>query len=228
MRTHIAKSLQTRCKAIRTALKDYNAAAASLDAPRPALDWSQVSNFNFLEEFTLLQDTRNDVRAKPWCKPAIREAMKLRHRLTRAREEIDRLNVEIRRLHTAIRDERRLFKNTITRLRSAQDPLLGAVLDFVTWRSRINDRLLARVHQVYALNGYTGLKSAGKRLGGANLQEDLLFDGLIAMPDVPEEVLPAVRKLDEEDDAGEDDDAAEEEPEDRVDRIVQFISDLAL
>jgi hypothetical protein len=227
MRTHIAKSLQTRCKTIRTALKDYNAAAASLETPRPALDWSHVSNFNFLEEFTLLQDTRNDIRAKPWCKPAIREAMKLRHRLTRAREEIDRLNVEIRRLHTAIRDERRLFKSTITRLRSTQDPLLGAMLDFVTRRSRINDRLLTRVHQIYALNGYTGHKSAGKRLGGANLQDDLLFDGLIVMPDVPEE-LPAVYKLDEEDDADEDDDAAEEEPEESVDRIVQFISELAL
>jgi hypothetical protein len=197
MRTHIAKSLQTRCKTIRTALKDYNAAAASLETPRPALDWSHVSNFNFLEEFTLLQDTRNDIRAKPWCKPAIREAMKLRHRLTRAREEIDRLNVEIRRLHTAIRG------------------------------SRSNDRLLTRVHQIYALNGYTGHKSAGKRLGGANLQDDLLFDGLIVMPDVPEE-LPAVYKLDEEDDADEDDDAAEEEPEESVDRIVQFISELAL
>ncbi|KAI0686720.1 hypothetical protein BC835DRAFT_1408502 [Cytidiella melzeri] len=63
-----------------TCYQTYNAAAAMLDPPRPALDWSWVSTFNFLEEFTLLQDTHNNIRDKEWSKPAIREAMKLRHR----------------------------------------------------------------------------------------------------------------------------------------------------
>ena len=53
-RTHLAKSLQTRCKAIRSATDTYNKAARLLDPPRPPLDWAQVSRYSFLEEFNLL------------------------------------------------------------------------------------------------------------------------------------------------------------------------------
>ncbi|OCH84166.1 hypothetical protein OBBRIDRAFT_815570 [Obba rivulosa] len=66
MRTHITKSLQTWCKAIRTAVNTYNWAALALDPPRPTLDWDKVSHFN----------TRNDIYDKPWMCPAIHETMK--------------------------------------------------------------------------------------------------------------------------------------------------------
>ncbi|KAI0683113.1 hypothetical protein BC835DRAFT_1297049 [Cytidiella melzeri] len=77
MRTHIAKSLQTQCKTIQRAVKAYNAAAAMLNPPCPALDWSNISGFNLLEEFSPLQDTHNDICSKEWSKPTIRKAMKL-------------------------------------------------------------------------------------------------------------------------------------------------------
>ncbi|KAI0346613.1 hypothetical protein BDW22DRAFT_1462444 [Trametopsis cervina] len=168
MRTHIAKSLQTRSKTIQRAVKAYNAAAATLDPPRPVLDWAQVTSFNFLEEFTLLQDTRNDIRDREWSKPAVREAMKLRHRLMRAQEEVDRLNVEVRRLHTAIRDETALFSRVLRRLKADGDLLLGPTSEFITRRKRCNVHLLARIQQVHGLKGFTGLTTPGTRTTARN------------------------------------------------------------
>ncbi|KAI0684178.1 hypothetical protein BC835DRAFT_1409208 [Cytidiella melzeri] len=204
MRTHIAKSLQTRCKTIQRAVKAYNAAAAMLNPPRPALDWSRVASFSFLEEFTLLQDTRNDIRDKEWSKPAIREAMKLRHRLARAQEELDRLNVEVRRLHTAIRDETLLFDSVLTRLERHNNALFGATSEFITRRKRINNYLLIRIQQVYTLDGFTG-----------GQPEDL--DGLIVM---------AGNAF--EDDNDSDGDVLEDEEQENMDGLVQFLSELAL
>ena len=54
MRTHIAKALQKRSKAIQRAVKTYNAAVSALDPPRLTIDWNTVSHYKFLEEFPLL------------------------------------------------------------------------------------------------------------------------------------------------------------------------------
>src|SRR5579872_5884981 len=104
-RTHLAKSLQTRCKAIRSATDAYNRAAQSLDPPRPSLDWSQVSRYSFLEEFNLLRNTHRDITSMPWAKPAIRETIKRFLRVRRAHEELERCNIEARRVLTSIHDE---------------------------------------------------------------------------------------------------------------------------
>ena len=111
MRTHIAKALQSRCKAIRNAVKTYNAAAAELVPPRPAINWETVSHINFLEEFNLLHNTRQDIREKPWSEPAVRELMKLSQRVKRAHEEIERCHIAVRRLYTAIHDENDYFNS---------------------------------------------------------------------------------------------------------------------
>ncbi|KAI0683926.1 hypothetical protein BC835DRAFT_1294591 [Cytidiella melzeri] len=223
-------SLQTRCKTIQRAVKAYNAAAAMLDPPRPALNWSNVAGFNFLEEFSLLQDTHNDIRSKEWSKPAIREAMKLRHRLARAREEVARLNVEVRRLHTAIRDESQLFDNTLRRLDLSKDPIFGATADFVARRKKINNHLLRRIDQVYALKGFTGVKVPGTRLGGA-MQPPAgeHFDGLLVMRELPDEPLVPT-KVGEDDDDGDELDTfdADDDEQASIDSLIQFVSELAL
>ncbi|KAI0371846.1 hypothetical protein BV20DRAFT_1051440 [Pilatotrama ljubarskyi] len=83
-RTYIAKSLQRRCQAIHNAVNAYNAAARELSPPREVLDWSKVSHYAFLEEFTLLCDTKNDIREKPWAKPVVHEAMRLANHIARS------------------------------------------------------------------------------------------------------------------------------------------------
>jgi len=165
MRTHIAKALQKRSKAIQRAVKTYNAAASALDPPRPTIDWNTVSHYKFLEEFPLLRNTSQDLTGKRWALPAIRETMKQWRRICRAREEIVRCNVEIRRLHTSIVDEGETFCKILTRS-SALGPISGAVKDFITRRTHINIRLLQKIQKIYDLEGFSGTPSPGIKLNG--------------------------------------------------------------
>ena len=54
MHTHIAKSLNTQCKAIQNAVKGYNAAALHMSPSHPTLDWEKASHYVFLKDFQLL------------------------------------------------------------------------------------------------------------------------------------------------------------------------------
>lgn len=176
LRTHMAKSIQSRSKTIQRAVAEYNAAAAKLDPPRSPLDWTTVSHYSFLEEFNLLRDTRNDIRDKPWTRPGVREAMKLRRHIARAQEEIVRCNVELRRLHTGIRDEHRHFGKMLLELRRNDSPLYGAVEDFATRRRAINASILCHTYDTYALPGFSGNTTPGRRLGAPEDAEDAAND----------------------------------------------------
>ncbi|EMD33855.1 hypothetical protein CERSUDRAFT_55723, partial [Gelatoporia subvermispora B] len=215
MRTHIAKSLQTRCQAIRNAVNTYNRAALALDPPRPTLDWDKVSHFSFLEEFNLLRDTRNDIRDKPWTRPAVREIMKKNRRIARAREELQRCNVEVRRLHTSIEDENKHFRTTLAALREENSPLYGAVADYAARRMHVNGHLLARIHLIYRLDGFTGNTMKGRRKGTASAEDTL--DSVGDMP--PTEIARDEHLL-------EDDGIDEDEMQDHIAGIIQYISDL--
>ncbi|KAJ7794046.1 hypothetical protein B0H14DRAFT_2309413, partial [Mycena olivaceomarginata] len=102
LRKHIAKALQTRSKTIRTALGRYNAAATSLDPPRRTLKWEEVVEFTFLSDFDLLRDPEGNAAIRPWATPAARALMDTHFKILRAKEEIQHLNIEIRRLVTYI------------------------------------------------------------------------------------------------------------------------------
>jgi hypothetical protein len=130
--THIAKSLQSCCQAICNAVDAYNTAAAALTPPRPYLDWSAVSHYQFLDEFELLQDTKNDICLQPWAQPAIQETIKQFNRVKRAHEEISNCNIEIRWLHTSIIDEHTFFDNILAKLRGNNSILLGVVQDYTS------------------------------------------------------------------------------------------------
>ncbi|KAJ7831870.1 hypothetical protein B0H13DRAFT_2240523 [Mycena leptocephala] len=106
LRKHIAKALQTRSRTIRAALDRYNAAVAALNPPRRTLSWSEVIDFTFLADFDILRDPEGNAALRPWATPGARELMDTYFKIERAKEEIDRLNIEIRRLVTYIRDER--------------------------------------------------------------------------------------------------------------------------
>ncbi|KIY44308.1 hypothetical protein FISHEDRAFT_23663, partial [Fistulina hepatica ATCC 64428] len=116
MRSHITKALQTRCRAIRRAITAYNSAAANLTLPCPSLNWKDVSRYSFIEEFTILWDTRHDIRQHPWAEPAVCVLMKNARCIKNARTEIIHCNVEVRRIHTAIVDESRFFHSTLAHL----------------------------------------------------------------------------------------------------------------
>jgi len=165
MRTHIAKSLQTRCKAIQNAVKAYNAVALAMDPPRPTGDWSKASHYSFLEDFDLLRDTRHDIRSKPWATPVVRTVMKQRQRILRAEEEIFNCNIKIRRLHTHILDEGVDLKKITRNLSEQGHPIAGAVKEYTVRRLRANAHLLVRILQIHSLKGYSGNTAPGVRVG---------------------------------------------------------------
>lgn len=117
MRKHIAKALQARSKAVRNAIDRYNAAGSVLDPPMAPLTWDQVVEYAFLADFDILRDTRAEVQARPWTRPAYRLAMDKYFKILRAREEIQRLNVEIPRVVTWIYDEDRFLRKMERNLR---------------------------------------------------------------------------------------------------------------
>ncbi|KAJ7915783.1 hypothetical protein B0H13DRAFT_2231808 [Mycena leptocephala] len=125
LRKHIAKALQVRSKAIKTALDTFNKAAAALTPPRCELTWEEIVDYAFLADFDLLREGREDIRGEPWAQPAGRAAMDQHFKLLRADEEIARLNLEIPRLVTYMRDEEQFLTRQEDRLRAAGEAALA-------------------------------------------------------------------------------------------------------
>ena len=165
LRTHIGQALKTRSKAIRTALDKYNMLAQTMQPPAPTLQWKDVVNYGFVAEFDLLKHRHShfDITSLPWASPANREVANKFHKVRRAKEEILRLNIEIRRLHTFIDDEEIRWSSCATDI-APTTPLLSAeLLGVYQDRCRINVRLLERLNDIKRLDGYSGSYSRGTR-----------------------------------------------------------------
>lgn len=164
-RTHIAKALKSRSKAIQRALASYNQAAAEVDPPRPKLTWAQIVEYSTIAEFELLRTgAREDIRNLDWADARNRRATLCHLKLVRAHEEVTRLNVEIKRLATWIVDEDQHLLDTTT---NCSNPLLASALrDFMDRRKRVNINLQITLEQVYSLDGYSGDTSVGERTAG--------------------------------------------------------------
>lgn len=160
LRTQIGKALKARSKALRTAVDRYNTAAKVLTPPRRILTFDDVLDFTFHADIDLLRDSRHDISNKPWIRPAARVAMDKYFKICRAKEEIERLNVEVRRLRTWIKDEATLYRSTLERLKDA-DPLLFFQVQKV-WhrRSLVNAIHGCRIHEIEQLHGFSGVRGA--------------------------------------------------------------------
>ncbi|KAJ7315569.1 hypothetical protein DFH08DRAFT_617712, partial [Mycena albidolilacea] len=98
-----------RSKAIWSALQHYNSAALALDPPRQHLSWEEVIDYAFLADFDILRDPTGNATIRAWADPAARQLRDSYHKLKRAKEEIQRLDIEIRRVVTYMKDEREFW-----------------------------------------------------------------------------------------------------------------------
>lgn len=210
MREHVGKALKRRDVGLQKAVDEYNVAALECSPPRPTVDWEKVSHYQFLEDFPLLRECREDIRSRPWARPAVQFTLKQHLRIKRAREEIVRLNVEIRRVVTHIADEDRLLDKTLQTLVENNDVLAAAFADFAVRRKRINAQVRVRLVETSELKSFSGTVKEGWRKGvpredvamavntsverveDINEQEEVLLDDRAPSPD-----------LDEDDEAGE-------------------------
>lgn len=91
--------------------------------------------------------------------------MKLRRKVLRAREEIERCNVETRRIHSAIVHEQQLFRKVEAQY--ANTLIAGPLHEFIISRRRQNRVLYWRVQQIHALPGFSGDQTVGVRVAAS-------------------------------------------------------------
>ncbi|EJT99359.1 hypothetical protein DACRYDRAFT_118093 [Dacryopinax primogenitus] len=152
MRTSIAKALQSRSTAIRTALGNYN----------PVLDHA------FLGEFTILRHgSEASDASRRWMVPQVWEVV-VKHLLLKcAREEIRRLDVEVRRVLTAVEDKLQDMQRHVDQIALSGNAALAAKMrSRVEERSSINTRVLKRLQDITRLPGYSGSYVRGVPVSG--------------------------------------------------------------
>ncbi|KAG6808231.1 hypothetical protein H0H92_004952 [Tricholoma furcatifolium] len=124
LQKHIAKALKARSQAIKSTLERYNTAVSQLIPPRRQLEWNEVVEYAFLADFDLLRDCCQNISERPWARPSARLAMDQYFRIERAREEIQRLNIEIKQVVTHMRDEEAFLLRCEQQLKET-DPILA-------------------------------------------------------------------------------------------------------
>ena len=72
MRTQITNTLQQRYHAVKNAVEKSNKAAANLNLLKPAIEWSRVTQYEFIQDFTLLCDCNPELITKLWLDPLVR------------------------------------------------------------------------------------------------------------------------------------------------------------
>lgn len=136
-----------------------------MDPPRPSLQWEQIVEYSFLAEFDLLRETDGAIQAKRWANPAYRHASTQYFEQQRAYEEICRLNVEVGRLLTRIRDDAIDYPLAISHLTMENPPLASVLRCRWAHLQAVNTHHLVRINQIQRLSGYTGPMSAGVHEG---------------------------------------------------------------
>ncbi|KAI0734100.1 hypothetical protein BC629DRAFT_526102 [Irpex lacteus] len=178
LREKIGQALRTRADAIRKALDNYNKQAVLLKPPRPKLRWEDLVNLSSVGDFDLLRNARQDIRQLKWADPVHREATRLYFNIERAKEELVRCNIEIRRLLTWMRDEHFDYCRAIAQTMIPNFPLAHELSLRWVQQDRINARLARRLKQVSELPGFTGelrLSTHVTRLSGGKDNLEQIF-----------------------------------------------------
>ena len=122
---------------------------------RRILKWEEVIEYAFLSDFNLLRDGRQDISKFPWASPMGHHAMDLHFKMCRAREEIQWLNIEIRRLVTYIRDEEKYLHECESRLKVIHPGLAHQVSHQCNVRGRFTLKHLKHLRNVANLPGFS-------------------------------------------------------------------------
>jgi hypothetical protein len=123
LHTQISKALKNHASTIQNTLQWYNKYAAEMLPLRPPLEWEQIVEYSFLAEFDLLCDGDAQLHSKWWANPLYQQASMQYFDGMRAKEEIERLDVEIAHLLMKICDDAVYYPQTIVTLATHDPPL---------------------------------------------------------------------------------------------------------
>ncbi|KAI0371569.1 hypothetical protein BV20DRAFT_1035214 [Pilatotrama ljubarskyi] len=163
LREKLGKALKARATAIKKAITDYNARAKELIPPRPTLAWSDIVDMSTVADFDLLRDTRQDIRELPWAQPLNRRAMNLYFNIKRAREEVQRLNVEIPRLISSMLDEHVDLYCAVAASLITNPSLAHELSRQWQYQHHVSVRIAQHLRDASQLPGFSGTLVAGRR-----------------------------------------------------------------
>ena len=129
---------------------------------RRILKWEEVVKYAFLSDFDLLQDGRQDISKLPWVSPMGHHAMDLHFKTCHTREEIQRLNIEIRRLITYVRDEETYLHECESRLKAVHPGLAYQVSRHRNVRGHFTLKHLKHLGDIASLPGFSGTLVPGE------------------------------------------------------------------
>ena len=156
LRTHISRALKARSKSIAAAVKSYNEAAIRVS--QPTLVFDQVLKYVFVGEFDVIRMSRFRLSSRPWSHRAEREAAIDFFKLERSREEIQRLDIEIRRLHVHILDSEVRTQAIIDELEKKDANLAVQLKKRQRARRSKNVVHLSRLEEIEAWSDFSGFK----------------------------------------------------------------------
>ncbi|CUA68891.1 hypothetical protein RSOLAG22IIIB_08135 [Rhizoctonia solani] len=161
LRMHINKSIARRSSALKTALDRYNEVASQLVPPSPTISWKQIKDARILEDFDLIRGSRSNILQQDWTKPENRQCAEQSRRIARAEEEIQRLNVEVRRVRSLIVHEEFALQILAKQITDV-DPSLGwAAQRYVDLRLHTNQLVSNELKRLEKSEWYTGRKTVG-------------------------------------------------------------------
>jgi hypothetical protein len=135
------------------------------------LAWKDIVEYSFLGEFDLLRHSCADIRDDDWTKPAHREATVKYFRLQRAHEEIQRLNVEIRRLRTSIHDEGVKTTAVINQLLESDPKVALELRQWWQGHAAVNAVHIFRLDQIEMQPMFSGRRGIGVRLASPSVSQ---------------------------------------------------------
>lgn len=157
----MSQAIKRREKAIHAALRRYNTAALALMPPRPTLKFSELTEHTYLANFDFLKHSERGALDADWSRPVNRCCVAACQKIQRAKEEIDRLNVEICRVRTYIRDKEAFLSGHYERLRSSNPVLARTLLTCLELTIQANQRISQDLDSISALKGFTGQTNCG-------------------------------------------------------------------
>jgi hypothetical protein len=224
-RDKISKALRTRAQAIQNAIARYNEAAQALSPPQDSLTWEEVIHMATIGDFDLLRNSHQDIRQLRWSDTEVRKEMSLFFGLERAKEEIERLNVEIRRLVTFMVDEDYDYQIAIAQAKKDQNFSFAKVIES-RWKyaTAINGSIARQIRKTSKLSGFSGSLEPGESEHrasryGSDLSSPPWLDHLLSPDMWADEALNAS----DWQDAG-----IEEEDENETSNIVELVENVVL
>ncbi|KAF8528249.1 hypothetical protein JB92DRAFT_2697435, partial [Gautieria morchelliformis] len=111
-------------------------------------------------------------------------------KLLRAQEEIQRLNIEIKRVSTWMVHDEAQLQAVIDSLQTTDLLMAKALMEFTSDQKRVNAHVRATLKHIYELEGYTGEMGIGQREGTDGLpKSDMHVSDLEEYSDEDEELL---------------------------------------